>query len=180
MSGGHRHLSDDEYEPSQELQRSPPRRFISDPPRATRTGSAQTRALFVEGGALDSQTTESQYVDELILKQGRRDSNAPGVITRDVTVQTDVVQDVERVASSTYSSSLESENDILKAKITRLELAYEALEMHMEDVCSVVNRHDVVLDPFESSQTAIVLSPPRWHAGKCLRDQGLLDSNQTL
>lgn len=111
-------------------------------------------------------------------------SSQTGAITRDVAVQTDVVDDVEPVACEYYrlrrhtrtsvlnrpftlafTYSLEVENEVLKAKITRLELVHEALEMHMEDIRSVVNRHDVVLDPFESSQTAIVLSPPRQHAG---------------
>ena len=42
-----------------------------------------------------------------------------------------------------------------------MQLAYDALEVHLSEIRSVVNRMDDTLDPFEESQVAITFTPTR-------------------
>ncbi|CDO77549.1 hypothetical protein BN946_scf184912.g48 [Trametes cinnabarina] len=151
--------SDDEYEPSQldqeykELSRMA---SVSRPVRKTRSDSL-TRRLYDGGGLLDSQTSDTQWIDGL-LDHHEHSKQSEGPTYADVGVQVQDSTFTSPMDLAWQFSTLETENEVLKEELTRLRMSYDALEEQLESVRTVANHIPVVLDPAEESQVEIM--PP--------------------
>ncbi|RDX41692.1 hypothetical protein OH76DRAFT_184814 [Lentinus brumalis] len=148
----------DDYEPSQ---LDDPSTVEISPPcvcRSVRTSLAGDRnACFYEaGGALDSQTTDSQFVEG--LSYVLQDLPEPIEDLTDTGRQTELTNGGLWHADDTKKScTCAAEVERLRASLQRLQAAYDAIEERLEQVCAVVNEPVEVLDPTEESQVMLDL-----------------------
>ncbi|KAI0755372.1 hypothetical protein C8Q80DRAFT_1144630 [Daedaleopsis nitida] len=160
--------SDDEYEPSQVVPwvsaASPTSRLREAPPRRARSSAASEAlvCLYGPGGALDSQTSDTQWEDTILNR-----SENTAVEEQDSTLLDDDTQAAYQIATSeeqtgTFAfTALQDENQALRCEVARLTATYNAVSAHLSAVRSMANDLPIVLDDQEESQVALEL-PLTW------------------
>ncbi|KAL1938672.1 hypothetical protein VTO73DRAFT_11487 [Trametes versicolor] len=173
-------MSSSEYEDSQPAEtmtegcESKPR-----PSRTSHAGMRLTSALYEQGGALDSQTSDSQWLSSFIRDESPSNDYVDNV---DASVQTDLISPMELADTSTCCDEVEADNDALRDELARVEAAHKGLESEnqelrndlarleamydgvmgqLESVRGVLAEDPVILDPTEQSQLQMALPPTR-------------------
>ncbi|KAH9899975.1 hypothetical protein C8Q73DRAFT_681566 [Cubamyces lactineus] len=140
------HASSD-YEPSQ-AQETMVDHVQRRHSRSSHSGTRRTSALFAPGGALDSQTSDTQWIDAIGYSSPC--SNGP-VTMVDASVQTEFTM-FGRPSPLICCSELRSENAHLRLQLARLEAAYRTIAGKLEAARAALDEDEDFLDPSEQSQ----------------------------
>ncbi|KAL1938633.1 hypothetical protein VTO73DRAFT_11448 [Trametes versicolor] len=160
-------LDSDSYEPSQLMDVPEGLENRSRPLRSAHTGTRRTSALFQPGGALDSQTSDSQWVSSFSHDASHLEGCGDLV---DASTQTD---ESSYMADTSCCDHLQNEIKELREEsarmqaecqdeLARMEAAYAGVVGHLEAVRAALADEPIVLDPTEQSQK--IMTPRRAYA----------------
>ncbi|KAI0655979.1 hypothetical protein C8Q70DRAFT_1016654 [Cubamyces menziesii] len=147
---------DSDYEPSQHPPEDGVDYMVPRPSRLSRSGTRRTSALFAPGGALDSQTSDTQWMAS--LRYNTPESDEP-IAMVDASIQTDPSSLLTLRRSLPCCSELRCENEDLRVELARMEAAYGTLVAKLQAVRAALDEEEVFLDPAQDSQVEMTLGP---------------------
>ncbi|OJT07071.1 hypothetical protein TRAPUB_2103 [Trametes pubescens] len=178
-------MSSSDYEDSQPAQLAAEE--LASKPRPSRSSNPNVgdSALYEPGGALDSQTTDSQWASSFVQDALLSDD---GVELVDASVQTDdpislmeladtstccdeveaandlLIDELERLQEACAevgknNKELRADNDGLRDDFARMEALYEGVKGQLDSVRGMLAHDPVVLDPTEQSQFVMAMPP---------------------